>query len=99
MFRAFLTSFLLLGVLSGQSPTPEDALRHAMELQQSGDLEGAVRGYRAFLSERPNEVAVQANLGVLLAHLGRYDEAIVEYKKAQALDAKNPGIILNLGLA
>ena len=99
MFRAFLTSFLLLGVLSGQSSTPEDALRHAMELQQSGDLEGAVRGYRAFLSERPNEVAVQANLGVLLAHLGRYDEAIVEYKKAQVLDAKNPGIVLNLGLA
>ena len=99
MVQSFLAAFLLLGVFSGQSSSPEDTLRHAMELQQAGDLEGAVQGYRVFLAERPGEVAVQANLGVLLAHLGRYDEAIAEYKKALALDARNPGIVLNLGLA
>jgi len=80
MLRSFLPVVLLAGALLAQSSSPEDALRHAMEQQKTGDLEGAVRGYRAFLAERPNEVAVQANLGVLLAHLGRYDEAIAEYK-------------------
>jgi len=99
MLRSFLPVVLVAGALLAQSSSPEDALRHAMEQQKTGDLEGAVRGYRAFLAERPNEVAVQANLGVLLAHLGRYDEAIAEYKKASALDQNNPGIILNLGLA
>jgi len=98
MLRPLVTAFLLMGTLFGQS-APEDVLRHAMELQQSGDLDGAVRGYREFLAARPNEMAVQANLGVLLAHLGRYDEAVSEYKKAMALDPKNPGIVLNLGLA
>jgi tetratricopeptide (TPR) repeat protein len=99
MLRSLFGAFLLIGTLFGQSSSPEDALRHAMELQQSGDLEGAVQGYRAFLAERPNEVAVHANLGVLLAHLGRYDEAIAEYRKARALDQNNPAIVLNLGLA
>src|SRR5215470_5449757 len=82
-----------------QDSSPEDALRHAMELQQAGDLDGAVRGYRQFLAARPREAAVQANLGVLLAHLGRFDEAITEYKKAAALDPQNGDIVRNLGLA
>jgi tetratricopeptide (TPR) repeat protein len=82
-----------------QNATPEDTLRHAMELQQAGDLEGAVQGYRQFLAARPKEAAVHANLGVLLAHLGRFDEAIAEYKKAVALDPQNGDIVRNLGLA
>jgi tetratricopeptide (TPR) repeat protein len=109
MSRAFriaaaLAVGLLLGVLSAshtfsQNLSPDDALRHAMELQQAGDLEGAVQGYRQFLAARPREAAVQANLGVLLAHLGRFDEAIAEYKKAVTLDPQNADIVRNLGLA
>lgn len=96
----FLTATLLLaGGLVAQSVSPESLLRHASELQQAGDLEGAVQGYRAFLALRPNEAAVRSNLGVLLSHLGRYDEAIAEYKKAATLDPTNGGIVLNLGLA
>jgi len=88
---AALAVGLLTGVLSAspafsQNASPEDTLRHAMELQQAGDLEGAVQGYRQFLAARPKEAGVQANLGVLLAHLGRFDDAITEYKKAVALD-------------
>lgn len=85
--------------LAAQESSPENPLRHAMELQQAGDLEGAVRGYREFLVAHPKEVAVQANLGVVLAHLGRFDEAITEYKKAAALDPHNADIVRNLGLA
>jgi len=99
MVRRFAVALLLVGVLLAQESSPEDALRHAMELQQSGDLEGAVRGYREFLAAHPKEAAVQANLGVLLAHLGRFDEAIQEYKKAVSLDPRNADIARNLGLA
>jgi tetratricopeptide (TPR) repeat protein len=99
MVRRFAVALFLVGVLLAQESSPEDALRHAIELQQAGDLEGAVRGYREFLAAHPKEVAVQANLGVLLAHLGRFDEAIQEYKKAVALDPQNADIARNFGLA
>ena len=98
MLRFLFTAFLLVGTTLGQS-SPEDTLRHAMELQQAGDLEGAVQGYRQFLAARPKEAAIRANLGVLLAHLGRFDEAITEYKKAAALDPQNGDIVRNFGLA
>jgi tetratricopeptide (TPR) repeat protein len=99
MLRSLLTLLLLAATLPGQASSPEDSLRHALELQEAGDLEGAVRGYREFLAARPNEAGVRSNLGVLLAHLARYDEAVVEYKKAAALDPQNAGFVLNLGLA
>jgi tetratricopeptide (TPR) repeat protein len=109
MFRALpISAALVLALVASvippapvlaQDSSPEDTLRQAMELQQAGDLEGAVQGYRQFLAARPKEAAVQANLGVLLAHLGRFDEAIGEYKKAVTLDPQNGDIVRNLGLA
>ena len=99
MGRFFLTALFLAGTLFAQEPQPEDLLRHAVELQQAGNLEGAVEGYRDFLALRPNEVAAHSNLGVLLSRLSRYDEAIAEYKKALHLDPENAGVVLNLGLA
>src|SRR5882762_2158864 len=99
MYRLFLAALFLVGALFAQAPSPESVLRHAMELQQAGDLEAAVQGYREFLAARPNEAGVRSNLGVLLSQIGRYDQAIVEYKKALALDPGNAGIILNTGLA
>ena len=63
MVRQFLAGLFLASALLAQEPSPENLLRHAMELQQAGDLEGAVRSYREFLALRPKEFAVQANLG------------------------------------
>jgi tetratricopeptide (TPR) repeat protein len=99
MFRLLAATVLLAGFAYGQTSSPEDALRRATQLQQAGDLDGAVASYRQFLAAHPQEVAVRSNLGVVLAHLGRYDEAIGEYKKAAELDPNNGGIVLNLGLA
>ena len=99
MCRLLATWLLLLGSVFAQTSSPEELLRHAAELQQAGDLEGAIQGYRDFLAIQPNVAAVRSNLGVLLAHLGRYDQAIVEYRKARQLDPNNAGILLNLGLA
>jgi Flp pilus assembly protein TadD len=99
MFRSLVTGCVLAGFLCAQTSSPEAALQHAVELQQAGDLAGAVQAYRDFLAIHPNEVAVHSNLGVLLARLGRFDEAIAEYRKALDLQPGNDGITLNLGLA
>src|SRR5215475_3239832 len=100
MHRLRVLGLLLATCLSAQTnPPPEELLRHAIELQQAGDMDGAVQGYRKFLAVRPNEVAAHSNLGVLLAHMGRYDEAAAEYKNALKLAPENSGILLNLGLA
>lgn len=100
MYRLRVLGLLLAACLSAQTnPSPEELLRHAIELQQAGDMEGAAQGYRKLLAVRPNEVAAHSNLGVLLAHMGHYDEAITEYKKAIELAPGNSGILLNLGLA
>ncbi len=99
MYRLLAAGLLLASSLFAQAPSPEEVLRHAAELQQAGDLEGAVKGYREFLALEPNEAPVHSNLGVLLSHLGRYDEAVVEYQKALDLDPQNAGIVRNLGLA
>src|SRR5258708_12237500 len=99
MGRLFLTALFLVGALFAQEPQPEDLLRHAVELQQAGNLEGAVEGYPDFLALRPNEVAAHSNLGVLLSRLSRYDEAIPTYKKTLHLDPQNPTLVLNLALS
>jgi Flp pilus assembly protein TadD len=99
MFRFLAAGFALVGFLCAQTSTPEAVLRHAVELQQAGDLSGAVKGYRDFLAVRPNEAAAHSNLGVLLSQLGRFDEAIAGYEKALDLEPGNASITLNLGLA
>ena len=93
---AFLATALLAAALSGAQGAD---VQHAIELQKSGDAEGAAREYRAFLAEHPSEPAIRSNLGVVLTQLGRMDEAIAEYNEAVRLDPANGGIRLNLALA
>ena len=53
MYRLWVVGLLLAACLSAQTnPSPEELLRHAIELQQAGDMEGAVQGYRQFLAVR-----------------------------------------------
>jgi tetratricopeptide (TPR) repeat protein len=59
----------------------------------------AVDAYKAAIKLHPEDVAAHVNLGVALAHLGRYDEAIAEYETAEKLLPGDPRIVLNEGLA
>jgi Flp pilus assembly protein TadD len=102
MFHVVTLFALLAGLVLGQSADavpPELVLKQAIELHQKGDLESAIKEYRAYLKLRPNALDARSNLGAALARLGRYEEAIGEYRKALAIDANNPGVIMNLGLA
>jgi tetratricopeptide (TPR) repeat protein len=75
------------------------AFRHAVELHQSGYIEGAIREYRAYLQQHPDNVMARSNLGAALSKSGRYEEAIAEYRKALEKDQSNVPIRTNLALA
>lgn len=103
MYRLLAAGLLLATSFTqtsrAQTSSPQELLQHATELQQAGDLDGAVKGYRAFLAVQPDAAPVHSNLGVLLSRLGRYDEAIEEYNKALGIDGSNASFVRNLGLA
>jgi len=81
------------------APSGEDLLRHAVQLHQSGDIDGAIREYRAYLKLSPKNVMARSNLGAALSRGGRYEEAITEYKQALTTDPGNVPVRLNLALA
>jgi tetratricopeptide (TPR) repeat protein len=100
--------FYLLGALciialahaaSAQAPDPEQLFREAYEAQQRGDTTLAVGKYQQLIKLHPDIAAAHANLGVVLASLGRYDEAITEYHMALAEVPGDPALRLDLGLA
>jgi len=82
-----------------QQDDVERKFASAMQLHQSGDIEGAIKGYQSILTTHPERVDVRSNLGAALSRLGRYEEAIEQYKKALPLSGGNPSIRFNLALA
>lgn len=86
------------GAACAQSSNPEQLFRDALAAQQHGDEAGAVRKYQELLKSYPDAVEVRANLGAALSTLGRYDEAIEQYRAVLA-KKDNAGLRLNLALA
>jgi len=82
-----------------RSDSVEDAFARATQLHQSGDLEGAIRGYQSILAQHPERVDVRSNLGAAYSRLGRYEDAIAQYKQALTVDSRNDTIRFNLALA
>ena len=107
MLRVFwpvLAVLLCVPGLKAQSDQTENLLKQAIALHQAGDVESAIPKYEAYLKARPGSMLALANLGAAYAHVGRYEDAISEYKKALAAQPANaqPGdarIELNLALA
>jgi tetratricopeptide (TPR) repeat protein len=86
-------------VLAAQATrTPQELLSEAQSLQRAGKLDQAINDYRLFLKQYPNIAQVRSDLGAALSSAGRYEEAIVEYKRALPLNPL-PQIRLNLALA
>jgi tetratricopeptide (TPR) repeat protein len=90
-----------LGSLLWAQPrsSAEDILRRAIQLHQSGDVEGAIREYRAYLKLNPDSVMARSNLGAALSRSGHYEEAIGEYKRALEIDPDSVPIRVNLALS
>src|SRR6185436_4642158 len=81
------------------SESKVDLQKKGDELQRQNDLPGALEAYRAQLLQTPQRVETLSSLGVVLARLGQYGEAITRYREALVIDAKQDGIRTNLGIA
>jgi tetratricopeptide (TPR) repeat protein len=107
MFRPLLFSFLLLDVVlmgmplraQAQAPDFESLFTRALELQQAGDVLGAIDTYKAALTISPDRADALSNIGAAYVRLGQYDEAIRHYEAALKIDPLNHTVRLNLGLA
>lgn len=97
---AILIACLGLGGLASvrAQDGPDPHFAKAVELQNQGMIEEALREYDLSLEKSPR-MEVLVNSGALLARLGRYEEAIKRYDKALELAPGHPMILLNLGLA
>ena len=90
---------LAAGAATAQSSSPEQLFRDAIEAQQKGDDALAIRKYQELLALHPEVVEARANLGAVLAKLGRFDEAIEQYRAALVKNTGNSALRLNLALA
>ena len=95
---------LLPGMAAAQAPAdrPDDLdrmLAQAVDMQQAGDLLGAVDTYRIVLQSMPDRADVRSNLGAAYVKLGRFDEGMEQYREAIRLDPVNASYRFNLALA
>jgi tetratricopeptide (TPR) repeat protein len=74
-----------------------DPLASARELEEQGDLIGAVAAYQEVLQEEPDNVAALSGAAVCLLLLGRYGEALVLQERVVALDPKDVQTRVELG--
>ena len=103
--RRVLTGLVLTTVLTAAAPAaaqppadPDRLLARAMELHQAGDILGAIETYQEVLKIAPDRPDARSNLGAAFARLGRFEEAIEQYRRALAA-RDDPKSRFNLGLA
>lgn len=85
--------------VAAQDPSPEKLFQDAMQAQQRGEYALAVGKYQHLVRLYPNMIAARANLGIALVSLGRFEEAIEQYRAALVQVPGNRDLRLNLGLA
>jgi len=87
----------------GGDSTNDDAYQRyqkGVQLQQKGDMQGAITEYRAAIAARDQFPQAHGNLGAALVEAGKYDEARKELNTAIQQDASPKGeYYFNLGLA
>ncbi|CAM9638268.1 unnamed protein product [Ectocarpus fasciculatus] len=90
----------VLEMEGGQHGTTRDFARSNLAAlkQESGDIPGAVEGYREVLAESPENCIALNNLGVALLALGQQDEGLSMLEKSFELDPFEPDVLVNLGI-
>ena len=90
---AFVTAFFPFALWAqGKQQDPRQLFEKAHEAQQNGQTELAVSEYRQILQGHPKLVAARANLAAALVSLGRFDEAIEQYREAIRMNHLLPGV-------
>lgn len=84
----------------GQNPQDVERLfERGLELQNAGDILGAIDAYKAALAIEPGRADALSNLGAAYVRLGQFEDAIAQYEAALKADPVNSAIRLNLALA
>jgi len=105
MVRLSVVPLLLLLIsapLRAQGQTAQDFERlfvRALELQQAGDVLGAIDTYKAALTINPDRADALSNLGAAYVRLGQYDDGIKNYEAALKIEPLSHTVRLNLALA
>jgi len=98
--RAMLIAVLVCPVEGyAQAGDGGEHFASAIRLYQAGDIQGAIAEYQACLKQQPERIDALSNLGAALARLGRYPEAIEQYRHALELSSGDPRIRMNLAIA
>jgi tetratricopeptide (TPR) repeat protein len=92
-----LCVLLLLAAVAGGVSGCGDALADARQLEETGDLQGAIAAYQAVLGDDPQNVEALSGLSVCLLGLKRYDEALSLQEKVIALDDTDAMTRVELG--
>jgi tetratricopeptide (TPR) repeat protein len=82
-----------------QTVNPRQLFDKALADQQHGNLHRAAQEYQDLVRLHPEITAARANLAGVLVSLGRFDEAITQYRAALEQAPGNQALELNLGLA
>jgi len=81
------------------APEFDRLFARALELQQAGDLLGAIDNYKSALAIAPDRADALSNLGAAYVRLGQYEDGIRQYENALKIDPVNTTVRLNLALA
>ena len=82
-----------------QADEADAALIRGRDLQQQGELRGAIECYERAIAIAPNYAIAYSNLGVVKQQIGLLPEAIAYYRQALAIDPNLAEILSNLGSA
>lgn len=90
---------MCLALLFLQGQTTQELFESAAQALQSNRLSEAEAGFREVLKREPNNLGALGNLGVLYSRWNRPALAVETYQRALRIAPREPGLLLNLGLA
>ena len=93
------TTVLALVFYQGQTVSTEQLFTVAARDLQAGRFPEAEAGFTQVLRREPNNLGALGNLGVLYSRQNRPQKAVDTYRRALRMVPKEPGLLLNLGLA
>ncbi|MFB8793999.1 MAG: tetratricopeptide repeat protein [Microcoleus sp.] len=82
-----------------QADEADAALIRGRDLQQQGELRGAIECYERAIAIAPNYAIAYSNLGVVKQQIGLLPEAIAYYRQALAIEPNLAETLSNLGSA
>ena len=79
-------------------PTVDQRYDEAIELQQAGNLEGAVAQLEGLVVDQPDYALAHAALAVFYGKLGRSDEAVEHSQRVCELEPNDPFSFMAMSL-